>query len=339
MKLRNIIFIFIVLFSISSSAQFKELFTHPSASKQVTAKGRSLDVLHIFNGKIFMGYGDYDANIGPIDVYSYAPKTKKVKLQYVMGTEAVGVFKNINGNLYVPSIDPAHRGVSHDYAYKNKSGKWVSGVGVKASHIYDTFTYTGSDLWMVGSKGSKAMAWRSYDNGVSWSVEKSVDAVSLGQDSSRFYFAGQLNGKLYLQPVDFHSQQQRASLIYDGRGWSNGPRLFNSPAEEGSKFLNFKNKLVYRGNPGSYSSELYSFDGNIVSAAAITVDRLQSYDYVIYKNAIYVLAVDGYIYKSKDFMAWKRVGNLKHPNARSMVIHKGVVYVGTLGSKLFAAKL
>lgn len=339
MKYTQLIFIITLMMSICAHAKFSTLFTHPSASKQSTDSGQSLDTLHVYNGQIFMGYGDYGANTGPIDIYNYEPLSGNLNFEYTMGTEAIEIFRPINGQLYIPAADPAWQGVSHDYVYKKANGEWGSYFGLASAHVYDAFTFTGSDLWMVGSKGYDAALWRSYDNGISWFVEKSVSTLNPGKDFSRFYFAGKLNGKLYVQPKEFYSSEQRPSLVYNGVQWVNGPYLFSSGKEIGSKMLNFKNKLVYRGAAANSAGEFYYFDGSVAIASMVTEKKLKTYDYAIYKNKVYVLATDGCVYESADLVSWRRVAKLKHKKGRSLAIHNNMIYVGTSDSRLQVSSL
>ena len=55
-------------------AQFELLATHPDAAMQTTDEGRTLHTLHAVDGKLFVGYGDYSFDTGPISLRSFDPR-------------------------------------------------------------------------------------------------------------------------------------------------------------------------------------------------------------------------------------------------------------------------
>lgn len=50
------------------SCTWKLLGVHPQASAQATATGNALVTLCPWHGKLYVGYGDYQRNTGPVDV-------------------------------------------------------------------------------------------------------------------------------------------------------------------------------------------------------------------------------------------------------------------------------
>jgi len=284
-----------------------------------------------------MGYGDYGANTGPIDIYNYNPNTASLNFEVRFGTEAIEIFRPIHNKLYVPSIDPAYMSASHDYAIRS-NGVWSTYNQINGTHIYDFATYDGQDLWMVGSLGRAAMSWRSFDQGLTWYQEKVVMPVDSQNDFSRFYFAGTLNGKLYLQPKDFRSARQRSSLVYSGGQWSEGPKLLGSGSEIGSKTLNYRHYLLVKGAMPNRIGKLYYFDGQ-KSKAAKRGSSVKIYDYTIYNQQVYILDSQNRIYKTVDFVNWDKVTSVGSNKGRSIEIINNTIYIGTTDSNVLKERL
>jgi len=309
-------------------AGFVRVAAHPQASAQPTATGRTLVTLQSWNGKLYSGYGDYQANTGPIALTPFDGTGFASAPELSADTEAVWTFRVIGGKLYAPSIDPR---VSSDLAVGTSVGtgaSWSNPTVVGSTHAFDIVSLTGSDLWLVGSQGYDAVAWRSLDGGATWEQALTVAPVSgIADDFARFYGAAVYQGKLYLQARDYYGGIHPASKVFDGAGWSDGPSLgtFNH-AEV------FAGKLLYHGgqHAGWSSNYLKAFDG--VSSQIVLSSRI--YDFKIDGNAVYTLGRDGRVRKSQDLVTWSTLA--KAPKqARSVAIFNGSVYVGGTDSSLY----
>jgi hypothetical protein len=161
---------------------FNVVGTHPDAINQSTATGKTLAALTAFNGKIYAGFGDYNSNTGPIGIRAFNPATNTFSSRLLNDqTEAVYQFRQINGKLYAPDIDPKAGESSGGYAVGTANGAsetWQHKAPVTAVHMYDVAGYGGS-LWMAGAQGNNAMVWRGDPNGTNWdwSVSLSVPPV------------------------------------------------------------------------------------------------------------------------------------------------------------------
>jgi hypothetical protein len=310
------------------AGRFIQVATHPQASLQSTATGKTLITLQPWNGKLYSGYGDYTANTGPIALTPFDGTRFASAPELTADTEAISTFRVIDGKLYAPSIDPR---VSSDFAVGTSVGggaSWSNPTLVHSTHAFDIVSLTGSDLWLVGSDGYDAAAWRSLDGGASWQEVLTVPSISgIFDDFARFYGAGVYQGKLYLQAKDYYGAAHPTSKVFDGASWSDGPNLgtFNH-AEV------FAGKLVYHGglHAGWSSNYLKAFDGVSVQIALSS----PIYDYKIDGNTVYTLGSDGRIRKSRDLLSWTSVA--KAPNkARSIAVFNGSIYVGGTDASLY----
>jgi len=59
---------------LGATAEFVSLGKNPFAAVQPTPTGRRLHTLQAWRNEIYMGYGDYDENTGPIEVSAYNPR-------------------------------------------------------------------------------------------------------------------------------------------------------------------------------------------------------------------------------------------------------------------------
>ncbi|HEX7168294.1 MAG TPA: hypothetical protein VF230_15045, partial [Acidimicrobiales bacterium] len=232
---------------------FVRVASHAAAAAQPTSTGRAIADLQVWDGKVYMGYGDYGANTGPITVSSFEPRRGVVSDEFVQDTEAVYNYRAIGNRLIAPSIDPR---VAADYA---AGGPWAEASVAGASHVFDVATLTGTDLWMVGSKDMDAVAWRSLDGGTTWAEVLRVAPRTTG-DHARFYFAGVLNGRLYVHATDAGTGAHPASNVFDGASWSEGPALI-SGYTRGWRPVEFNGELVYTANPQN-TGRVHAFDGS-----------------------------------------------------------------------------
>ena len=332
--------------ALNRHSTFRYLATHPEAALQPTAFGRTIQALTVWDGKLYSGYGDYGANTGPIDLTPMNLTTGTFAASPVLTdqTEEVDRFRKINGHLFVPSIDP--RGaVSTDYAEGSRAGNKVSwkqygpsdnNTGVGMTHTFDVVTLTGTDLWLIGSQGYDAVVYRSLNSGATWVKMLSVPpAATVPGDFARFYFAGVLNHRLYVQAVNYYAGQDRRSYVFDGTSWSRGPDLL--PDGFGYHSSTFAGKLIYM-QVGSIValSGLMSFNGRRVTSSHAPVPF---YDYAIGGRHLYGLAAAGAIYRTSDLRTWSKLAIVAPSSARSITEYKGTIYVGTTYSKIYAAPL
>jgi hypothetical protein len=304
--------------------------THPQASQQPTARGRMLNFLKHWDGRIYAGYGDYGANTGPIAIAPFDPSTNTFsRAPFWADSEELQVFRVLNGKLYAPSIDTR---AGADYADTRSSGRWLGHDVVASFHVYDMTTLTGSDLWMVGSAGASAVAWRSVDGGASWTEELAVPPMTQGAgDFARFYFAGAYRDRLYVQATDFFFGPHPTSRVFDGSSWSAGPSFLPSfSVSEGYDTEPFDGRLVYLTRQSGLK-QLRSFDG----AAVSTHGPPELYNYSVDGPTLYALGADGLVSTTTDLVRWTTLEVRAPITARSIVVIKGVIYVGTTDSRIY----
>ncbi|MBI4097274.1 MAG: hypothetical protein HY428_02560, partial [Candidatus Levybacteria bacterium] len=321
-----------------------EVGTHPEASIETTTAAKELRTLAVWNGKIYAGYGDYGVNTGPMFVSPFDPVTKTFTQVHKACTEAAYLIRVIGDRLYIPATD-RHSATcgfpGADYTVGKEDGTWEDRFVVTSEHMFEMLTFSGTDIWMVGANGNNAAAWRSLDNGATWQRMLLVPPVSgISGDFARFYFAGVLNGKLYMQAKDFNGPAHPTSKVFDGTNWSDGPSLLPAWAYGGNT-TPFLGKLFYRGYH-DFASSLFQFDGITYSPVPHPENGgdFIVYQMDIYNNEFYVLSNQPNstflaIYKTTNLANWTKVASTVPINARSFALLNGKYYIGTSDSKIY----
>jgi hypothetical protein len=84
---------------------------------------RSVWDLMLYDGRIYVGGGDYWDNTGPVDIYSFSPVEGDMRLEYTAPDEMVSRMYVFDGRLVVPGNDPKE---SWDLGnlYIKEAGEW-----------------------------------------------------------------------------------------------------------------------------------------------------------------------------------------------------------------------
>lgn len=143
--------------------------------------------LHYAGGRLYVGAGDWTANLGPTDVVSVGLDGEvRVDLADVP-TDALHCFREIDGAVYAPYTDP--RGPDRGGYVTNAGGEWhaVEFTSPLMVHCFDMGA-TSHGLWMTGSAHREddttiPVVLLSTDDGATWTE---VHAGSRGP-SARYF--------------------------------------------------------------------------------------------------------------------------------------------------------
>ena len=310
---------------LGTPAEFVSLDKNPFAAAQPTPVGRYLHTLHGWRGELYMGYGDYDENTGPIEISAYNPRRSSYGTKLRFPTEAIELFRPIGDRLYAPAIDPRGDGPSAAVAVGEPDGRWSNNKNVWMTHVFDVATFDGTDLWLVGSRDIQAIAVRSRDGGGTWETALALAPRGADGDFARFHFAFVHGGRLYVQAQDRRGGMFPRSKVFDGSGWTDGPNLQPIP-NTGAKPLAFAGEIVYFGARG-----VMAFDGRAVRLARAPQSRI--HDLVVADGVLYVL--DGReVLGTQDLASWVPVATAP-PETTSIGVLDGYLYAGTAASELF----
>lgn len=314
---------------------FSLVAIHPEAAAYPTL-GNSLVGLTPWNGRLYTGYGHWLEYTGIFDfpIRAYDPTTNQLVSSWITHAEAVWNYRAIGTKLYAPLTDPTGE---VDYAVGEP---WQDRNAINGTkRLFDIATLSG-DLFMVGSSGPDAVAWRSRDGGQTWQESLRVPKQDPLDSETHFTFAMVLSGKLFVQAFGIgHSGAHSNSKVFDGTAWSNGPNLLPDWLSKGWKPTPFAGKIVYlSGDPENPSTALMTFDG-------VQVRRIEApfrvWDFFVSNSYIYALVVEPrspswapVVRRTTDLITWTDVAT--PPNeTHSIAVLNRYLYAGASGGRLF----
>lgn len=147
---------------------------------------------------VLVGYGDYDANTGPIDIIAVSEEGVVTTLLAAFDTEQTASMRRLGEWVYIPAVDPKTNTSAR--LATNQGGMWHTivaqppDVGV-AVHLFDvTLDPSSGDLLACGSRGPDvAFVWRSTDMGATWTED--LAHVADGGGFNRFYRFRESSGR------------------------------------------------------------------------------------------------------------------------------------------------
>lgn len=317
---------------------WQPLGAHPQAATQPTEVGRTLRTLCPFRGQLYIGYGDYQENTGPIAITAWDPAHGVFATKHTSDTEAIYNLRVIGDALYAPATD------RRDHADYAAGPPWRDEEPVHSAHAYDMASLTGADLWLVGSSQGRdgrpeewrPTVWRSVERGAHWEI------VHQAPDNGRYYFAATFRGALYVQAWTAGGPRDH-SEIFDGATWREGPNLLPfggtgvRPVELapalGGGLLYATRHTFHSAYPwlNKTPNQLLGFDGATVRAAfegAIL-------DFFADDNQVIVLDDNGDVWQTTDLARWTRITSAASLHPHSVAVLDRVVYVGADDAELY----
>lgn len=226
----------------SQDTQVVDLGIPAAVAAQSTAFGKRIHGLRGFGGRMFLEYGDWNANTGPIKLVAWNPATSSFVEEHELATEQVR-YRIVNGELWALSLDP--RGVNPPtLARRAVGGGWTDiRLPDEPVHVMDAAPLDGVIYLAVqaddpASNNYDATVWASGDGGATWEVERVIPPVVSPPNSAglaRPYFLAVVGGSLYVEP--YHEQlrpyggTRGVAERLDGATWDEAPSLLE-PAED-----------------------------------------------------------------------------------------------------------
>ncbi|MFH2005886.1 MAG: hypothetical protein ABI333_04775 [bacterium] len=297
---------------------------------------RSIWDMHAFDGRIFMGAGDFMANSGPTDVWTYREVNGQAALEVelTVDDEAVTMIHEADGLLMIPGIDSTE---SWDLGniYVRASSAWTKHRTVpNGVHVYDMARYQGN-YYVHRGDGHKYQTLESTDGGQTWRKISSQAGRMMGLDSHLVIMTNGKRGSVFL---------------YDGTRVSkmSGPAFPDSPRSHNvvTRMVRYHDGVLYtsgRQNQPESSSALFflnDFDAGPMTIVDFGTGGDQAVqDVLVRGDTVYVLAVSteltatgqyrGIIVASEDLTNWRPTADFVVPAPPfSVELLDGVFYVG-----------
>lgn len=193
--------IFYILKQPSKTTHFQDLgVPYAELYSDEQANSRIAEDMVFYEGKLYVGGGDYDANTGPIYVMSYDLKTHTWEASdEPLPDEQIKRFRIIDGALYSPGTDPTGDEDTGNY-YVLEDGEWQTECTLPGGvHCFDIAKCNGDLFFALGVNSGNYPAVR-FDGEYYYTIPFYKDGLPL--DTSNFeivrvYNFAELNDKLY----------------------------------------------------------------------------------------------------------------------------------------------
>jgi predicted RNA-binding Zn-ribbon protein involved in translation (DUF1610 family) len=317
-------------------------------SDKPSAFARNVWDMIYYEGRIYLGSGDYWNNSGPTDIYSFVPGQNQFTLDYSAPDEMVSKFYIFEGKLVVPGNDPQE---SWEFGniYIKEAGRWRKVRTIPNGLHCFQLAYADGNLLAAISTEHQPKLLRSRDWGKTWEpvVFKSFPTTLFTMDNQLCAFdrwnslCRYENGILYSEmsmPQRALLQEDRLARTYPGwqcahaEPFANGLLLSTASLVLNLQYGPYPLLFMRPGDPEPYVLDFFQ--------DKIVIDTCVS------GGVFYALctrkAGDGFenaIYATRDVKTWQCCATFKTPSfARSFVEAKGDFYV-SIGSRGFTSEV
>ncbi len=321
------------------------LGTHTPAAAQSTAWGRRLQELTIFDGQVFVGYGDWSANTGPMQMVGWDIGAGSWATENTLDTECTWLIRRVGDRLVAPFID--RRGSLGDLAVRSLgSPAWTTlklgNTGAVSWHAFDAATLDGTDLFVAGAKKptKEGLVWRS-PSGLGGDWEQSLVIPSPGGRYVRNTMLAVHGGLLYTGGYHYNGAepfdpQGLVGQAFDGAVWTDALGFSQAAAgnnQAGHSPHVFDGGIVRRRSWPSTDAafELLFFDGS-----SLVVGPETAYDHTVDERGwLWFLAADGKIRWQPNWSSASIEWATAPIGASCIAVDTAAVYVGTATSELY----
>lgn len=323
----------------------------PAAAGQ-TEWGRRIQDLTIFDGVVFCGYGDWNANTGPIEATGWRISTAEFVSEATLDTENTWLLRRVGNRLVVPFIDP--KANTGDLAVRSLgSSTWTTlamdGADAGSIHTFDVTTSNGTDLWVAGARrsGDNASVWHSPSGlGGDWVLSLDTPPPSGGTDwFARYTAIATYGGSIYVAGYEVDPGPNVGYGIvaqrFDGTSWVPAPEFsFDAGAaihRHGHEPQAFDGRMVRRlTNPHLLEDRpLLSFDGSSLTDTGISVRQW----HVDGSGRLWWISSDLLVRRKAPGGGAPAVVATAPPGVSAIVAEGTEIYLGTETSELWHVSL
>lgn len=309
------------------------LFGQPTIDKVEAA--RKINELFFFEGRLYVGHGDWFKNTGPTDVISYDFSKRKFVKEHTVDEEAIHRYRHYGNRLFLPGTD-ATEGWEFGNLYIHDASAWKKYRTIPGGlHVFDFAEYAGRWYVATGSYFSdiKKGPWigaiySSSDQAASWQYEYTTESArgtvsritSLMPYKGRLFAFGYQDGPMLRETnlkepqtgKDKQYNRVGKSVVHDGVGW------FSTDIIPATRFVQtiepfvFADHLLLSVRSGRYGEQftnewiLFVHDGKSTRRASIECDQIVD---ALVKNdrLILLLTHQGkhVLVESNDLLHWQ----------------------------------
>lgn len=350
---------------------------NPVAGEDYSA--RHIWDLQVWRGRVYLGYGDWDTNLGPVRIWYYTPTAgvfvsetvyvSETRPAALLDEEAIDRYVVISDDLYIPGTDPiSTNSWNWGNFYRNKgTGGWVKHRTIPLGiHAFDLASYGGELFVAIGPNGGAALL-HSGDGGLHWS--SAISDVEPTHYFNRFYELYGLEGSLFAiksptathtKPTVYHYQgtefvtttvdlvpDQFGSLIYvrDGVFVFSDTLLYVPWSRDTMNSALKPISALYQAHIWQNGQRVAFFDGKHPRDVIVTEERV----YVLDAGGPRCIVGEGppdpagytaTIYTSEDLVTWEPVVTAHFADTpNALEVLDGFAYVGTYNGDVYALPL
>ena len=347
------LFFFLILLLLFSSCSFHTVisdipFTElgiPSEGTYPTGiRARTPWDMIVWDGALYVGGGDFDANSGPLPIYRLDLETNEWSASDLLPEEEFNRFCVLGDELTVPGIDPKEGWELGNY-YVLNDGVWEQKrVLPNGVHCFDMVEYDGRIYAGLGVPDTESPIIVSEDGGetfVSVEMQKDGERVdTTGLDTVRVYDLFILGDRLYASFLYGNG----SPYAYELYRYENGVFVFDNDWNGKVKRRAISYRMICE--KVEYNDRLYLATGNLYTTSDLDEMTVVTFPY---SAAVFDLAVDGgRLYalcaRRQDdgnvrISVWRKSGtgitnfiqlfNFEYPIAPiSFAVSNGVFYIG-----------
>jgi hypothetical protein len=180
---------------------------------------RNISDLKAFDGKLYVGHGDWGLNSGPTDLWYYDLHKKEFVKQGQIEDEAADHFRVINGRLYVPGTDPREDWSLGNF-YRLENGQWVKHRTLPgAIHNFD-IVGVGDTLFATTSRliEQPQCLMVSTDDGKTWTIHEIPPDTNIPPHTGLRQSVLVIDGSVYVPVIATKSGEAKV-YRFNGKGF------------------------------------------------------------------------------------------------------------------------
>ena len=345
--------LFLLLCLLLSSCSFHKVITDipyvelgiPSEEQYPTGiRARSPWDMAVWDGYLYVGGGDFDANTGPLGICRMNLETLSWETSDLLPEEEFNRFRVVNGQLTVPGIDPKEGWELGNY-YVLNDGTWTQKrVLPDGVHAFDIVEYDGKIFAGLGVPDGVSPIVVSLDGGETFTpveIKKNGEVVdTTSQDTVRVYDFFTYGDRLYASFI----YGNPAPMVYELYRYEDG--CFTYDNKWAGKVA--RRAISYRMicEKAEYGGRLYLATGNLYVTTDLNEMTTVSFPY---SASVFDLAIEnGKLYalcaRRQDdgnvrISVWRKNGNsptnfvqlfnFSYPIAPlSLAVNDGAFYIG-----------
>ncbi len=247
-KLLSCFLTFVVCISFAScftskTVEYTELGIPLSERYSQGVRARCPWDMYIWDGKIYIGSGDYDSNAGPVDIWAYDIENKAWENTGTVPDEEVSRFLVIDGKLTVPGIDPKDDWTFGNY-YVLENGEWCTIRTISGGlHNFDMVEYQGMIFAGLGVYSGEYPIVCSRDGGKTFTpIEMQKDGKAFDTSGSEVVRISDLfvfDGNLYAA-----FRYGETEITYDLYKYENGVFVYDNQLYQKIHQIKFFNSII-----------------------------------------------------------------------------------------------